>query len=107
MSDDNDSPSTPAPETEAPDGAAPEGADAPARGSATDDGAAPGDERARDSDAPAKARTDQDGLPLDREATLDDVRETHGVHGRYALGCTILIVATIVAFWLIRGGLGG
>ena len=48
------------------------------------------------------------GTPKDLDAaTLDDVRETHGVHGKYALGCTILIVATIVAFWLIRGGLGG
>lgn len=58
--------------------------------------------------APArKVRVDEDGLPLDRAVTLDDVRSTEGMHGRYALGCTIAIVALIVAFWLIRGGLGG
>ena len=30
-----------------------------------------------------------------------------GRTARYALGYTILIVATIVTFWWIRGGLGG
>lgn len=50
---------------------------------------------------------DEDGLPLDRPPTLDDVRSKDGVHGRFAMGCTIAIVALIVAFWLIRGGLGG
>jgi len=61
----------------------------------------------RDSDPPRKERVDEDGLPLDREATIDDVRSTSGVHGRYALGCTIVIVVVILAFWLIRAGVGG
>ncbi|MFO0589761.1 MAG: hypothetical protein U0441_19635 [Polyangiaceae bacterium] len=52
-------------------------------------------------------RVDEDGLPLDRAPTLDDVRSKDGIHGRFAMGCTIAIVALIVAFWLIRGGLGG
>ena len=54
-----------------------------------------------------KPRVDEDGLPIDRAITIDDVRSTEGQHGRFALGCTIAIVALIVAFWLIRGGLGG
>lgn len=54
-----------------------------------------------------RPRVDEDGLPLDRAITIDDVRTTDGQHGRFALGCTIAIVALIVAFWLIRGGLGG
>ncbi len=94
MSDENDSSSAPASEKPAA-----ERADAPTDTSARDEVVPEVD--------PTGPRVDVDGLPLDRAPTLDDVRETHGVHGRYALGCTIVIVATIVAFWLIRGGLGG
>lgn len=56
---------------------------------------------------PPRPRVDEDGLPLDREPTIDDVRSTSGLHGRYAMGCTIFIVILILAFWFIRAGIGG
>ena len=65
------------------------------------------EESPRESDPPRKERVDEDGLPLDRAPTIDDVRSTSGVHGRYAMGCTILIVIVILAFWFIRAGIGG
>lgn len=68
---------------------------------------APAEDAPPDSEPPKKERVDEDGLPLDREATIDDVRSTSGMHGRYALGCTIFIVVVILAFWFIRAGIGG
>lgn len=68
---------------------------------------APAEDAPPDSEPPKKERVDEDGLPLDREATIDDVRSTSGMHGRYALGCTILIVVVILVFWFIRAGIGG
>ena len=68
---------------------------------------APAEGAPPDSEPPKKERVDEDGLPLDREATIDDVRSTSGMHGRYALGCTIFIVVVILAFWFIRAGIGG
>jgi hypothetical protein len=47
-------------------------------------------------------RRDEDGLPLDREPTIDDVRGNDGQHRALALGCTALVVAAIAAFWLVR-----
>ncbi len=52
-------------------------------------------------------RRDEDGLPLDREPTIDDVRSQSGLHGKVALGCAIVVVLLIAAFWAIRTGLGG
>lgn len=59
------------------------------------------------SEAPEKERVDADGLPLDREATIDDVRSTEARHGRIAFGCTLFVVLLLVIFWLIRGGVIG
>jgi hypothetical protein len=72
--------------------------------------AAPGepDAASGETDAAAKTeRVDEDGLPLDREATIDDVRSRTGQHGRFALGCAVLVIVLIAAFWAIRSGLGG
>jgi hypothetical protein len=57
---------------------------------------------------PAKAeRVDEEGLPLDREPTLDDVRGSEGSGRTIAVGCTALVLLALVAFWLIRAGLLG
>lgn len=58
-------------------------------------------------DEPPKERVDADGLPLDRDATIDDVRSQEGKHGRIAFGCTLFVVLLLVLFWLIRGGVIG
>lgn len=59
-----------------------------------------------ESDA-AKEALDEDGLPLHREVTIDDVRSTEARHGRIAFGCTLIVVLVLVLFWLIRGGVIG
>ncbi len=54
--------------------------------------------------APAPAlpdRRDADGIPLDREPTLDDVRGGAN-HFRFAVGCTAVVVLLVVAFWVLR-----
>lgn len=57
---------------------------------------------------PAKAeRVDEEGLPLDREPTMDDVRGSEGSGRAIAVGCTMLVLIALVAFWLIRAGLLG
>jgi hypothetical protein len=56
--------------------------------------------------APAE-RVDEEGLPLDREPTLDDVRGSEGSGRAIAVGCTALVLIALVAFWLIRAGLLG
>jgi hypothetical protein len=81
-----------------------ESSEASGRSPETSGGAA---ETASESESEGKPRVDEDGLPLDREATIDDVRSQSGLHGRFALGCTLLIVLLIAAFWLIRAGMGG
>ena len=58
-------------------------------------------------DEAPKERVDADGLPLDRDATIDDVRSQEGKHGRIAFGCTLFVVLLLVLFWLIRGGVIG
>jgi len=61
-----------------------------------------------DAPEPAKAeRVDEEGLPLDREPTLDDVRGSEGSGRSIAVSCTVLVVLALVAFWLIRAGLLG
>ena len=47
-------------------------------------------------------RVDEDGLPLDREPTLDDVRSNAGSGRTIAVGCTGLIVVLVLAFWILR-----
>lgn len=50
-------------------------------------------------------RRDEDGLPLDRAPTLDDVRSNAGSGRSIAVGCSILVLLLIAAFWLVRAGL--
>jgi hypothetical protein len=50
----------------------------------------------------APERRDADGLPLDRDATLDDVRGGAN-HFKFAVGCSALVALLIVAFWVLRG----
>ena len=45
---------------------------------------------------------DQLGIPMSREPTIDDVRGDGDAHRRLAVGCTLLVTALVVAFWLIR-----
>ena len=70
-----------------------------------------GDEKAEEragEGEPAKAeRVDEEGLPLDREPTMDDVRGNSGSGRTIAIGCTALVLLTLAAFWLIRAGLLG
>ena len=70
-----------------------------------------GDEKAEEQAGelpPAKAeRVDEDGLPLDREPTIDDVRGTSGSGRTIAIGCSVLVMLALAAFWLIRAGLLG
>jgi hypothetical protein len=56
-------------------------------------------------DTPAE-RFDEDGLPLDREPTLEDVRGNAGSGRTIAIGCSLLVAGVVLAFWLLRGGLG-
>ena len=56
---------------------------------------------------PPKERLDEDGLPIDRDPTIDDVRSTEARHGRIAFGCTLFVVLLLVLFWLVRGGIIG
>jgi hypothetical protein len=51
---------------------------------------------------PAKPeRRDEDGLPLDRDPTIDDVRGGAN-HFKLAVGCSAVVVLLIVAFWVLR-----
>lgn len=52
-------------------------------------------------------RLDADGLPLDREPTIDDVRSQTGLHGRIGVGCVMVIVLLVAGFWLLRAGIIG
>jgi hypothetical protein len=54
-----------------------------------------------------RERVDEDGLPLDRPATLDDVRGNSGSGRVIAVGCTLLVTLVLALFWLIRAGLLG
>ena len=59
-------------------------------------------EEPREAKAKAPERVDEDGLPLDREPTLDDVRSNAGSGRTIAVGCTGLIVVLVLAFWILR-----
>lgn len=50
-------------------------------------------------------RVDEDGLPLDRKPTLDDVRGNAGSGRVIAIGCTALVVIVVLGFWLVRAAL--
>lgn len=72
----------------------------------------PTDEARTSSDAAAEARlepgrerVDEDGLPIDRPATLDDVRGDAGSGRIIAIGCSLVVAIVLGLFWLIRGGL--
>lgn len=52
-------------------------------------------------------RLDEDGLPLDRKPTLDDVRGNAGSGRAIAIGCSVLVALVLAAFWLIRAGILG
>ena len=71
----------------------------------TESAAEPATEVAPEPKAPE--RFDEDGLPLDRAATIDDVRSSDGLHRRIAIGCFFVVVCLILAFWVLRGGLLG
>lgn len=66
-----------------------------------------GDEKDQASEAAKPERVDEEGLPLDREPTMDDVRGGEGSGRAIAVGCTMLVLIALVAFWLIRAGLLG
>jgi hypothetical protein len=67
-----------------------------------------GDQGAAGEPAPAaQERVDADGLPLDRPATLDDVRGTTGSGRAVAVSCTLVVLGLVLAFWLLRVGLLG
>jgi hypothetical protein len=68
-------------------------ADAPAQG-ATDEPRVP-------------ERRDEEGLPLDRPATLDDVRGQSGSGRTIAFGCTLLVALALLGFWGVRALLLG
>ena len=53
-------------------------------------------------DAP-KERLDDEGLPLDRPPTLDDVRGADGGGRIIAIGCTGLVILVVLGFWALRG----
>lgn len=67
-----------------------------------------GEESAQDeAQETAPERVDEDGLPLDRDATIDDVRSTEARHSRFALGCTLVILLLIASFFVLRAGVLG
>lgn len=51
----------------------------------------------------AKERLDDEGLPLDRPPTLDDVRGADGGGRLIAIGCTGLVILAVLGFWALRG----
>ena len=53
----------------------------------------------------ATERLDDEGLPLDRKPTLDDVRGNAGSGRVIAVGCTALVVLVVLGFWLVRAAI--
>lgn len=45
---------------------------------------------------------DTEGLPIHREPTLDDVRSDGRAHRMAAVGCTAVVLALVLAFWIVR-----
>jgi hypothetical protein len=54
-----------------------------------------------ETNADPSPQRDADGLPLDREPTLDDVRGGAN-HFKGAVGCSAVVVVLVAAFWLLR-----
>lgn len=80
-----------------------EGARAPSEGASKQGGSA-------DPGSPPQepaARFDEEGLPLHRAPTLDDVRGDAGSGRTIAVGCFVLVALAILLFWIVRGGLLG
>jgi hypothetical protein len=50
-------------------------------------------------------RVDEEGLPIDRPPTLDDVRGTEGGGRMIAIGCTALVVLAVLGFWILRAAM--
>jgi hypothetical protein len=72
----------------------------------------PGDETKSADAAPAPAeaptaaeRVDEEGLPIDRPPTLDDVRGAEGSGRTIAIGCTVLVVLAVLGFWVLRAAM--
>ena len=68
----------------------------------------PGDETKSDDTAPAPTaaeRVDEEGLPIDRPPTLDDVRGAEGSGRTIAIGCTVLVVLAVLGFWVLRAAM--
>jgi hypothetical protein len=78
-----------------------------------DETSKPGDTTKRDASTPPPShkivqlqeRLDDEGLPLDREPTMDDVRGEEGSGRTIAIGCTALVLLATLGFWLLRYGL--
>lgn len=51
---------------------------------------------------PAPERRDVEGLPLDREPTLDDVRGGDHFGRRLAVGCASAVILVVAVFWALR-----
>lgn len=51
-------------------------------------------------------RRDADGLPTDREPTLDDVRGGAD-HFKLAVGCSLVVLLMVLAFGVLRVILAG
>lgn len=58
-------------------------------------------------EAPVAERLDEEGLPIDRPATLDDVRGQSGSGRTIAFGCTLLVALALLGFWGVRALLLG
>ena len=50
----------------------------------------------------APERRDEEGLPLDRAPTLDDVRGSGGSGRTTAVSCTVVVVLALLLFWGVR-----
>jgi hypothetical protein len=50
----------------------------------------------------APERRDEEGLPLDRAPTLDDVRGEGGSGRTTAVSCTVVVVLLVLLFWAVR-----
>lgn len=51
---------------------------------------------------PAPERLDEDGIPLDRKPTLDDVRGGTGSGRATAVSCTVVVLLLVLGFWFLR-----
>jgi hypothetical protein len=69
----------------------------------------PGDGTKSDESVPpapeVAERVDEEGLPIDRAPTLDDVRGAEGGGRMIAIGCTALVVLAVLGFWVLRAAM--